>query len=98
MLKDYLGKLGLTDKEQTIYLTLASIGVQPASIIARRLDLDRVVTYKHLKKLESLGLMKVYIRDGIQYFGVTGAEGIAAHLQDREQSVEELAAQIPAVE
>lgn len=98
MLKEYLSQLGLSDKERTIYLTLADLGVQPASIIARRLDLDRVVTYKHLKKLESLGFAKVYIRDGIQYFGITGAEGIAAHLEDREQFVEELAAQIPAVE
>ena len=98
MLKEYLGKLGLSDKEQSMYLTLASVGVQPASVIARRLSVDRVVTYKHLKKLESIGLAKVYMRDGIQYFGITGAEGIAAHLQDREQSVDELAAQIPSVE
>ena len=98
MLKEYLGKLGLSDKEQSMYLALAGVGVQPASVIARRLSVDRVVTYKHLKKLELLGLAKVYIRDGIQYFGITGVEGISAHLQDREQSVEELAEQIPAVE
>lgn len=98
MLKDYLRNLGLGDKEQAIYMTLAGIGVQPASVIARKLDLDRVVTYKHLKKLESQGLAKVYIRDGIQYFGITGAEGIAAHLEDREQIVRDLSNQIPAIE
>lgn len=98
MLVEYLRRLGLGEKEQTIYMALAGVGVQPASVIARRLGLDRVVTYKHLKKLESTGLAKVYVRDGTQYFGITGAEGIAAHLEEREQSVEDLAAEIPLVE
>ncbi|MBP7114511.1 MAG: hypothetical protein KBA40_03595 [Candidatus Peribacteraceae bacterium] len=95
MLANYLAKLGLNEKEQAIYLMLASMGVQPASIVARRLTQDRVVTYKHLKKLESMGLVKVFIRDGIQCFGITGAEGIESHLEDRNQTVAELADLIP---
>lgn len=97
MLSDYLLKLGLSPKEKTIYLALASIGVQPASIIARRLELDRVVTYKHLKKLASMNLVKVFVRDGIQYFGITGAEGIEALLNDRAESIGTMKKEMAAV-
>ncbi len=98
MLAEYLAQLGLNDKEQSIYLMLAGIGVQPASIVARRLTQDRVITYKHLKKLESMGLVKVYLRDGIQCFGITGVEGIESHLEDRSQSVREMTKLIPDIE
>lgn len=98
MLKEYLGKLGLNDREQSLYLALARVGVQPASVIARRMNEDRVVTYKYLKRLESLGLTKVYIRDGIQYFGITGAEGLKAYLQEREYAITELSSHIPEAE
>lgn len=95
MLASYLQKLGLSTKEQSIYLTLASIGVQPASVVARRLELDRVVTYKHLKKLASMNLVKVFVRDGVQYFGITGAEGIESLLSDRTESINAMKNDVP---
>ena len=98
MLAEYLVKLGLPDKEQQVYVMLAGIGVQPASIVARRLTQDRVVTYKYLKKLESMGLVKVFIRDGIQCFGITGTEGIGSYLEDRSQAVREMGQLLPDIE
>lgn len=98
MLEDYLERLGLSRKEQDVYLALLSIGVQPASVLARKIGFDRVVTYKHLKKLASLGLVKIYIRDGIQYFGTTGAEGIASYLQEQTATLEEMSEEVPAIE
>lgn len=95
MLADLLHSLGLSAKEQSIYLTLAGLGVQPASVVAKKLGLDRVVTYKHLKEFETMGLAKVYLRDGVQYFGVTGAQGIAGHLQEKARSIQELEKTIP---
>jgi|CXWL01.1.fsa_nt_gi hypothetical protein len=97
MLLEYLARLGLSDKERTLYQTLASIGIQPASILGKRLNMDRVVTYKHLKKLATQGLVKIYIRDGIQYFGTTGAEGMASYLQEQSAEIEELSVQIPQI-
>lgn len=97
-LEHSLGRLGLSEKEQTIYLTLATIGVQPASVLARRLNLDRVVTYKHLKKLASQGLVQIFMRDGVQWFGVTGISGIESLLQEQAASIQELAADVPAID
>ncbi len=97
MLSDYLTKIGLTEKEKLIYLTLASLGVQPASVIARKLELDRVVTYKYLKKLELMSLVKVYRRDDVQYFGVTGEEGIASCLEERLSGIASLQRELSSV-
>ncbi len=98
MLDAYLRKLGLSDKEQAVYQMLATVGVQPASVLAKRLSADRVVTYKHLKKMAEQGLVKIYVRDGIQYFGVTGATGIASFLQEKTAAIDELNADVPAID
>jgi hypothetical protein len=98
MLDAFLKKLGLGEKEQAIYMALASVGLQPASVLARRLGYDRVVTYKFLKRLASHGLVKIYLRDGVQYFGITGSEGIDSYLQEQTHSIEDLARQIPEVD
>ena len=90
MLAKYLQRLGCSEKEQNMYIALAAIGLQPASLIARKVGLDRVVAYKQLKKLEEKGLVKVAIRDGTQYFGVTGTAGISALLADRDEETRQL--------
>lgn len=98
MLAEYLHRLGCSDKEQSIYCTLATVGLQPASLLARRVNLDRVVTYKQLKKLEAKGLVKVAMRDGTQYFGITGAAGIDALLREQAEEREKLRSEIPSIE
>ena len=97
MLKQYLQKLEFTDKEQTIYLVLAELGVQPASVIARHCKLDRVTTYKHLKKLSERGFVKTYFRDGVQSFGIESFESIELYLKDREEEFKDLRGQFPTV-
>lgn len=55
MLQEFFHRIGLGEKEQTLYMALAELGVQPASALARRIGLDRVVTYKHLKRMAEIG-------------------------------------------
>lgn len=98
MLLDYLHRLGCSEKEQRIYIALASIGLQPASLLARKVSLDRVVTYKHLKKLEEKGLVQVAMRDGTQYFGVTGIDGIDAYLAERDEETRVLRSEVALID
>lgn len=95
MLDSYLQKLGLSEKERSIYVVLASIGVQPASVVARRCGLDRVTTYKHLKKLSDEGLVKLFVRDSVQCFGIESFDGIKRYLQDKKGSYEDLLEKFP---
>src|SRR5438270_798606 len=83
MLQDYLHQLGFSKKESDIYLVLAEVGVQPASVIARRSGLDRVTAYKNLRKLAEKGLVKVYSRDSVQCFGIESFEAIQSYLRER---------------
>lgn len=95
MLTDYLQKLHFTDKEQKIYLVLAELGVQPASIIARRSGLDRVTAYKHLKKLSERGFVKTYVRNGVQAFGIENFDAIEDYLQNQIELNQDLIKQFP---
>lgn len=98
MLQQYLQRLGFSEKEQAIYLVLTEIGVQPASIIARRCGLDRVTTYKHLKRLAERGFVKVYHRDAMQCFGVEKFEALQEYLREEVARHEKLLQEFPTVE
>jgi hypothetical protein len=52
-IEQVLKDLGLQDKESEVYLALLKTpGVQPASVIAKKTDLNRTTVYKTLIRLE----------------------------------------------
>lgn len=95
MLAPYLAKLDFTEKEQKIFTVLAGLGVQPASVIAGRCNLDRVTTYKHLKKLAERGFVQTYVRDGVRCFGIEDFDAIEEYLRDHVEEYERLIDQLP---
>ncbi len=97
MLTEYLTKLGFNDKESALYRVLAEVGVQPASVIARRSNLDRVTAYKHLKKLAERGLVKVYSRGGVQCFGIESFEALESYIGERAQNLTDLRKRFPII-
>ncbi len=97
MLQEYLATLGFSQKESAIYLVLAEIGVQPASVIARRCNLDRVTAYKQLKKLAEKGLVKVYSRSGIQCFGIETFDALESYINERVQTSSDLQKRFPLI-
>lgn len=97
MLQQYLSRLGLPEKEQKIYLALAESGLQPASVIARRLKLDRVTTYKHLKKMAEMGLVKIYYTHAIQHFGIESPDAIERLLHEKESAIKEMLDEFPII-
>jgi hypothetical protein len=97
MIDKYLSELGLTQKEQQIFLALTELGVQPASVVARHCSLDRVTTYKHLKKLAEQGLVKMYYTHAIQHFGVEGPDAIERLLREREEHLKGMFEQLPTI-
>ncbi|MBD3330425.1 hypothetical protein GF354_02740 [Candidatus Peregrinibacteria bacterium] len=95
MLNDYLKQVGLNEKERTLYLSLAEMGIQPASVIAKKCNFDRVTAYKNLKKLADKGFVKTYYRDNIQCFGIESFENIKVHLSEKMGNIEELLEKFP---
>ncbi len=95
MIEEYLQRIGLEKKEQTIYLALAKMGVQPASVVARKCNLDRVTTYKHLKKLAGRGLVKIYHDRSMQCFGIESVDSVQGYLKERMSGYQDLLDQFP---
>lgn len=65
-----LQHMGFPGKEADVYITALQLGMQPASIIAEKLNLNRVTTYATLKKLVERGLAHTTTRNNMQYFSV----------------------------
>lgn len=79
-------QLGLEDKEPQVYLTLLRTpGVQPASIIAARSQLNRSTVYKALVKLVKKGLVTKTQRQGITCFFAEDPEDRLKFLIDHRQ-------------
>lgn len=95
MLTDYLEQLDFSQKDKKIYLVLAELGVQPASVVARRSGIDRVTAYKHLKKLSERGFVKTYVRNGVQAFGIESFDAIEEYLKHQIEQNQGLLSQFP---
>lgn len=78
-----LSKLGFQHKEIQIYLTLQSIGSQPASIVAEKTGINRVTSYTLLQKLSDKGVVQTIKRGNIQYFS-TGETDALVHFANRK--------------
>jgi len=82
MIDKYLSKLGFSEKEVLIYLALAEIGTNPASIIAKKCNLDRITTYKNAKNLADRGFIRIYYDNGIQMFGIDDFDRLKKYAEE----------------
>lgn len=65
---EVLQNLGLKKKERDVFLCTLKLRQQPTSVIARTLRLNRVTTYVIMRRLVQKGLMRSYIKKGVQFF------------------------------
>ena len=68
MIKNVLQNIGLNQKEIKVYLTALDLGTQPASIIARRINIPRNTTRFLLDKLVNTGLIKKTAKANTQLY------------------------------
>lgn len=54
---DYFQSLGFSQKEANIYLALYKLGAQPASIIAKHVNIERTYVYKVLVDFSSKNII-----------------------------------------
>jgi sugar-specific transcriptional regulator TrmB len=87
-----LRELGLTEKEPEVYLALLMTeGVQPASVIAKKADLNRTTTYKILVKLAQMGLVTKTAKRGITaFFAEDPDKSLETLLENKRKKVEQL--------
>jgi len=68
MYQSTLQKLGLKSEEIKTYTCLLELGMQPASIIGKKLNFKRTTVRGYLENLSKLGLVKFQLKDRTQYF------------------------------
>lgn len=84
-LRTVLTHIGFIGKEADIYLTAMQLGMQPASIIAEKLKLNRITTYATLKKLVERGLANMSVRNNMHYFAVEPPEKLLGYVARKEE-------------
>jgi sugar-specific transcriptional regulator TrmB len=91
-IKQLLKELGLVDKEPDVFLALLKTeGIQPASVIAKKSDLNRTTVYKILIKLAKMGLVTKTIHHGITAFFVEEPDKrLEALLDKRRKNIDRL--------
>jgi len=95
-IKQALEDLGLSKLEVDAYLALVKTsGAQPASVIARRMNVNRTTTYKALVNLTKFGLATKTMRHGIICFFAEDPEDSLRNLvESKTQNLKEVSATI----
>lgn len=88
MLQESLARLGLKDKEISIFLSLLELGPQPTSIIAKRAGVNRATAYIVLDALVSKGLVSRVEKAGIQTFAAIAPEDILEIIRSKKRELD----------
>lgn len=78
-------KLGLSDKERAVYLSLLEHGASSVRNLAALTNLNRGTAYDSLKKLQEAGLVSFFHKNTKQNFVAEDPERILKLFSDREQ-------------
>ena len=87
-------KLGLSDKEIMVYLSLLEHGASSVRNLAALSGLNRGTAYDILKKLQELGLVSFFHKDTKQNFTAEDPERILKLIAAREEELKEAAEKI----
>jgi sugar-specific transcriptional regulator TrmB len=94
MEKEDLIKAGLTKTESEVYLNLLKHGESSASQIAKRLRMDRTVTYHIIQNLERKGLISYMIKNHKRTYDATDPENLLGPIKAQEEYVQQLIPQL----
>jgi sugar-specific transcriptional regulator TrmB len=89
MLINILQKIGLNEKEASVYLALLELGSQPASVIAKKAKINRSTTYLVLESLMKRGFVNHYVRADVKYFTAADPQIIIQSLENKEKKLKE---------
>lgn len=84
-----LRETGLTANEATAYLTLLSLGANPASVIAKKAAINRCTCYTILERLMKKGFIQQFIKDKITYYAAVEPRCLLDHLRNRSHELEQ---------
>lgn len=97
-IQKFLQTIGLTQKESSIYITLLELGPQAASVVAKRNNLSRPLTFFHLDKMTKKGFLNKEIRGKTQYFHPVNVQRLNLILERKKQYIDQKMIQLKQIE
>src|SRR3989339_393044 len=91
---DILRKIGLTENEIKIYLSLLKIGLSTAYDISKKTSIYRVHVYDKLEQLMDKGLVTHVFKGAKKYFQATSPEKIKHYLEDKKRQINDQEKQV----
>lgn len=85
-----LEKAGLAGNESKIYLELLKKGSLSANEIAKRIGMDRTLTYTVLNNLIAKGLVNYIIKENKKFFDATSPENLLNPIKEKEAFIKDL--------
>jgi len=85
-----LRKIGLDEKEISIYITLLRLGNTTASMISKETSIDRATCYRYIDSLINKGLISYSIKNNVKYFTPSHPDKILKDLKEKESEYKKL--------
>ena len=83
-------KLGFSDKNAKIFLTLVGLGPTSVRILAKKTSLNRGTVYDGLKWLKEIGLVNYYEKEAKQFFVAEDPDKLYTLLQKQTDELQEV--------
>ena len=84
-----LKKIGLTDSEIRVYLSLLKLGQTTAGPIVNEAKVTRSKIYDILERLKNKGLVSFITRESTKHFSASSPENILEYLNNKEKEIKE---------
>lgn len=87
-INELLQGLGLSGKETKVFLSLASLGSSPVSVIAHHAGITRTNMYDVIKELEKKGLVAEREERGVRRFEAIDYTGLLAYVSRKKRDLQ----------
>jgi sugar-specific transcriptional regulator TrmB len=87
---DYFHSLGFSQKEAEIYLTLYKLGTQPASVLAKYVNMERTYVYKILLELSKKNLVSITDKGGVKNFCIPDISILRRYVENEKLKYEKM--------
>lgn len=81
--------LGTSEKEMRAFLILLELGAQPASVVAKHMDIPRSSMYVLLDRLQKLNLVATFQRAGMTYFQCVPVKHLEDLLKTKARAIDQ---------
>lgn len=81
-------KIGLSNAEIEVYLTLLKLGSAPSNRVVRETDFRKSTVYDSIARLQEKGLVSFVIKDSKKYFEATEPERLIEFIHDKKRELD----------